>query len=285
MPGFWKFWTDAGSKPPPEQAQAWQSFYVQPNAAVFRDLDVPCARHFNTASLETDYFPMVPQLASGMRELEASLPLTISQTRRQFQQNFPDMAWRGDIYLMASAGCFNGRSQKVDGSEALLLGLDNISYGLKETNLPALLEHELFHRYHHLYFEFEPQRDEPMWVRLWAEGMATYAARKLSPTATNMATMWMTDKKLADLDANQAQLAAAFLSRFDSTDQADADRYFLDDVSSDPNIPGHTGYYLGLRVAELLSQRYTMTVMAHWNRAQAMPQIRDALQHMANSRP
>lgn len=282
MPSFWDFWTAAKGKPASHQLQAWQSFYIQPNTAVFNDLNTPCARHFGTAALVQDYFPALPRYVLGMQALELSLPKTISHTRQKFQKTFPDMDWRGTIYLMASAGCFNGRSQKIGGGEALLLGLDDI-VGLHETNLPPLLEHELFHRYHHAFFAYEPDHEEPMWVRLWAEGMATFISERLSPSATYMDTMWMTDKKVADLYTDSAVLAASFLHSFDSTAQADADNCFLQDVSSDPNIPGHTGYYLGMRVAKLLSRHYSMVQMAHWNRTQAEPLIRGALQQIGAS--
>jgi hypothetical protein len=212
-----------------------------------------------------------------MRRLESSLPEIISQTREKFQKSLPDMAWRGNIYLMASGGCFNGRSQMIGDKESLLLGLDEI-VGLHETNLPPLLEHELFHRYHHRYFAYEPERNEKMWIRLWAEGMATYVSRNLSPSASYMDTMWMDDKKIADLNANASALATSFLLRFDSTTQADADHYFLQDVSSDPEIPGHTGYYLGMRVAKLLNEHYSLDTMAHWGRSEAEPHIHEALQ-------
>ncbi len=275
MPDFWSFWDRAEGKPASQQLSAWQVRYVQPNAAVFHDLETPCARHLNSAAAE-DYFGDLPELISGMRTLESSLPETISRARLKFQGAFPDMAWRGDIYLMASAGCFNGRSQKIAGREALLLGLDDI-VGLHETNLPPMLEHELFHRYHHSFFAFEPEQDEPMWVRLWAEGMATYVSTELSPSATHMETMMMTDQKVADLNANRAGLAASFLRVFDSTAQSDADPYFLQDVSDNPGVPGHTGYYLGFLVAQLLNRQYSLIEMAHWDRAQAESQVRRAL--------
>ena len=131
------------------------------------------------------------------------------------------------------------------------------------------------------FFAYEPDHDEPMWVRLWAEGMATYVSQRMSPSATYMDTMWMTDKKVADLYANSAVLAASFLRSFYSITETNADHYFLQDVSSDPKIPGHTGYYLGVRVAKLLSQRYSMVEMAHWSRTQAEPHVRDALRQMA----
>jgi hypothetical protein len=252
MPSFWKFWAAAQGKAPAQQFQSWQSLYVQPNENVFRDLETPCARHFSSASLEKDFFPTLSDVVPEMRTLEQSLPTTIDKTRLGFQQEFPDMAWSGDIYLMASAGCFNGRSQMIGGRQALLLGLDEIA-GLHEKNLPVLPDHELFHRYHHSFFAFEPERDEPMWVRLWAEGMATYASKSLNSSASNGELLWLTDEKVAHLKANASQFAASFLRSFNSTSKEDADKYCNLDDSNDPRIPGHTGYYLGMRVAELLN--------------------------------
>jgi len=284
MPSFWKFWANAKDMSAPQQLERWQSLYIRPNETVFHDLILPCVRHLGPTALEEEYFPALPGYVGGMRMLESSLPQTIAHTRVKFQKSFPDMAWHGNIYLMASAGCFNGRSQKIDGQESLLLGLDDI-VGLHETDLPPLLEHELFHRYHHAFFAYEPDHNEQMWVRLWAEGMATYVSQNLSPSASYMDTMWMTDKKIADLDAGASTLAASFLRSFDSTNQTDADHYFLQDVSSDPRIPGHTGYYLGMRVAKLLNRHYSLATMAHWSRFEAEAHIREALQQIAAERP
>lgn len=268
---------------PAQQLQPWRSLYVQPNESIFGDLDAPCARHFSSTSLEKDFFPTLSGLVPEMRRLEQSLPSTIDQTRLGFQQQFPDMPWSGDIYLMASAGCFNGRSQMISGRQALLLGLDDI-VGLHKTNLPVLLDHGLFHRYHHSFFAFEPERDEPMWVRLWAEGMATYVSRSLNPSASNWELLWMTDEKVALLQGNLSQFSASFLRSFNSTSKADADNYFNLDDSNDPRIPGHTGYYLGMRLAELLNRQYSLKTMAHWDRAEAEPHIHQALEQLAGTK-
>jgi uncharacterized protein YjaZ len=189
------------------------------------------------------------------------------------------MRWSGDIYMMASAGCFNGRSQRIHGREALLLGLDDIAE-LHDTNLSPLLDHELFHRYHHGFFPFEPGNDEPLWVRLWAEGLATYVSRKMNPSASNMDTLWIADPKINELDDRRSFLAADFIKRFASTSQRDASPYFLDERGTDPNIPPRAGYYLGLRVVEDLSRSYSLQQMAHWNRAEAEPHIQAALRHL-----
>jgi hypothetical protein len=277
MPDFWRFWNAAQDQNPPRQLELWRSSYIQPNSALFADLAAPCAKHFSDGALETDYFPTLPTLVPEIGSLQQTMPGIIADARQRFQKAFPDMAWSGDIYIMASAECFNGRSQQIQGSNALLLGLDDIVEE-HETNLPPLLDHELFHRYQHVFFPFEPERDEPLWVRLWAEGMATFVAQRLNPSATDQDTLWITEPVMEDLNQRRSTLAADFLSRFSSESQHDAAVYFLDDHSQDPNIPPRTGYFLGLEVAEQLAGQYPLKQMAHWNRAQAEPHIREALE-------
>ncbi|HEV2442925.1 MAG TPA: hypothetical protein VGT07_10410 [Steroidobacteraceae bacterium] len=171
MPQFWDFWQMAQNKPAAEQLQLWRRLYERPNAAVFSDLRGVCAKDWASDALQKEYFPILKGLTPGMRSLSASLPLTIDAVQKTFTAAFPDMRWTGPIYILASAGCFNGRSQVIQGRPALLLAVDVI-VGLGETNLAPLVTHETFHRYHYVFFPFEPQLPQPLWVRLWAEGMA-----------------------------------------------------------------------------------------------------------------
>jgi hypothetical protein len=237
---------------------------------------------FPDSALEEEFFPTLPALIPEIRSLAESMPGLIAQTRRRFQQAFPDMHWSGDIYIMASAGCFNGRSQVAEGHNALLLGLDDIAQ-LHETNLPPLLDHELFHRYQHQYFAFEPGNEEPLWVRLWAEGMATYVSRRLNRSATNMDTLWISDANVRKMDNRKGKLAADFLAHFDSTSKTEASLYFLDDESKDSNVPARAGYWLGLRVAEQLGRQYPLRIIARWDHEQAKPKIRQVLEGMKKS--
>jgi hypothetical protein len=228
-----------------------------PTFPICRDMSQLCER------LSRLYPRRFPRLATNF-----SKPfLTWPGTEIFISWHLPDALMGDRKVLRAEKRCFSGSTT--------LLGCTKRIY-------PPLLEHELFHRYQHAFFAYEPEHDEPMWVRLWAEGMATYVSQTLSPSATPMDTMWITDKKLANLDANAGALAASFLHRFDSTARVDADHYFLQDVSEDPKIPGHTGYYVGTRVAKLLSRQYSMVEMAHWTRVQAKAHIRDGLERIAN---
>lgn len=278
MPQFWDFWQTAQNKPAAEQLQLWRQLYERPNAAAFADLQGVCAKDWANDALQKEYFPILKGLIPGMRSLSASLPSTIDAVQKRFAVTFPDMHWTGPIYILASAGCFNGRSQVIEGRPALLLAVDVI-VDLGETNLAPLVTHETFHRYHYVFFPFEPQLPQPLWVRLWAEGMATYAAHRLNPTASNLDLMTIAPKEITQLNARLPSIASDFMSRFNSSSEADATLYFSDDSAS-PRIPVRAGYYLGLRVSEYLGRRYSMQTMAHWNHAEAKPHIVAALRDL-----
>lgn len=48
------------------------------------------------------------------------------------------------------------------------------------------LQHELFHRYHRQFFDFEGSSGYPLWTTLWAEGMASCVAELLNPSASEI---------------------------------------------------------------------------------------------------
>lgn len=192
------------------------------------------------------------------------------------------MHWQGPIFIMASVGCFNGRSQLIQGRQALLLGVDDMA-ALHETNARPLITHEMFHRYHYSHFAFEPELPQPVWVRLWAEGLATFVAHELNPSASTYELTWISPEDISRMDSQMSFLAARLIQRADSTSQADAAAYFSDD-GTDKEIPPRAGYYVGLEVAEYLVRRYPMQTMAHWNHEQAKPHILQALRHIERAR-
>ena len=279
MPDFWNFWRAARDRAPDLQLQLWHRLYQQPNAAVFDDLRSTCGKDLQPDVLEKQYFPILGSLIPAMRVLSSSIPNVIISVESGFTKTFPDMRWRGPIYVMASVGCFNGRSQLIQGRQALLLGVDDMA-GLHETNVRPLITHEMFHRYHYSHFAFEPELPQPLWVRLWAEGLATFVAHRLNPGASTYDLTSISPGEISRMDSRQSVITKRFTHRFDSTSAADAIAYFSDD-SGDKQIPSRVGYYLGLEVARYLALRYSMQTMAHWDRAQARPHVLVALQHLA----
>lgn len=283
MPDFWRFWAAARGQSVVRQAQLWQQLYVKPQQALFDDLAPACKNEYDPAWARAHYFPDLPKLVPDMHAAAANLPRKLSSARHRFLRMFPDMRWSGDVYLMASGYCFNGRAQLIAGREAILFGIDTrVSLGQKDP-VPDMT-HELFHRYHYRYFDFKPSSGYPLWTSLWAEGMAVYVAEQLNPTASAADLSLFPLGMVQRVEERRRELAAAFLTVFSATDDADATKWFTDDDSKDPVIPARAGYGLGALVVRQMAQRYSIQTMAHWSRSQAEPRIRAALLSMAHSR-
>ena len=85
MPSFWRFWHQAQPIPIPEQRVTLNRLYLQPNAAVWRDLQAPCGKDLQEAELDQEYLPLLPQLVGPMRSLQRTLPMTIARARTLFR--------------------------------------------------------------------------------------------------------------------------------------------------------------------------------------------------------
>ena len=283
MPEFWTFWTAAQNQTVERQAELWRDLYVMPHQEVFNDLAGPCKDQFDPEWARTHYFPSLAKIAPGMRELTDALPQKLEAAQDRFLRLFPDMRWTGDIYVMASGYCFNGRAQSIRGHGAILFGIDAV-VGLGQKDLIPGMTHELFHRYHQQFFDFTPSSGDPLWTVLWAEGLAQYVAEQLNPMASEVDLSHVPIGMVQQVDDKRRELAADFLKRFTATDEADAKRWFNDINSKDPVVPARAGYELGVLVVRELSKHYTLQAMAHWSRAQTGPRVREALISIAQAR-
>lgn len=278
-PDFWRFWEAAQNQPVEQQAQLWQQLYVAPHQAVFNDLATPCKDQFDRVWLRTRYLADLPRVVPAIREIVAGLAQQLDEANGRFLKTFPDMRWSGDVYVMASGYCFNGRAQMIQGRSALLFGVDAIA-ALGQKDLIPGMHHELFHRYHRQFFDFEASSAYPLWTALWAEGMATYVAEQLNPSASEIDLSQLPLGMVRQVNDRRAELAANFLRRFESTTEQDAKLFFNDINSKDAVVPARGGYQLGVLVIRELSQQYSIRTMAHWSQAEAKPRIREALERI-----
>ena len=281
-PDFWKFWKAAQGQPVELQAQLWQQQYVAAHKAVFDDLAAPCKDQFDPAWSRANYFTDLPRVVPAIRALVTGLTAQLEQANGRFLEMFPDMSWSGDVYVMASGYCFNGRAQTVRGRSAMLFGVDAMA-ALGQKDLIPTMQHELFHRYHGEFFDFEASSAYPLWTVLWAEGMATYVSKRLNPSASEIDLAMIPLGMVRRVDERRAELAAELLRRFESTAEKDATLFFNDANSKDPVIPARAGYQLGVLVVTELSKRHSIQTMAHWSQAEAKPKVRAALERIAGA--
>jgi hypothetical protein len=279
-PDFWQFWEAAQNQPVERQAQLWQQLYVAPHQAVFNDLATPCKDQHNAAYLRARYLAELPRVVPAIRIIVAGLTQQLKEANARFLKTFPDMRWSGDVYVMASGYCFNGRAQMIQGRSALLFGVDAIA-ALGQKDLIPGMHHELFHRYHRQFFDFEASSAYPLWTTLWAEGMASYVAEQLNPSASELDLAHVPLGMVQQVNERRAALAANFLRRFESTAEQDAKLFFNDINSKDADVPARAGYQLGVLVIRELSKQYSLLTMAHWSQTKAKPQVRKALERIS----
>ena len=283
MPDFWEFWAAAEGKSVEQAGSLWQSIYVAKHPGVFEDLAGPCKDEFDRSWADSHYFPDLPRIVPQMHEATDTLRQSIEVARANFVRMFPDMHWAGDVYVLASGYCFNGRAQIIQGREAILFGIDTrVSMGQKD--LVPEMTHELFHRYHRQFFDFEPSKNYPLWTVLWAEGLAEYVEEQLNPNASEIDLSLVPAGMPHKVEERRGELAADFLNRFAATDTPDAKAWFNDIDSKDPVVPARAGYELGVLVVRELSKTYTIQTMAHWSRGEAEPKTREALRTIAGDR-
>lgn len=154
-PDFWRLWEAAQNQPVEQEEKLWQQLYVAPHRAVFDDLAGPCKVEYDPVWARAHYFPALPVVVPRIRAMVAGMAHQLNEANDRFLKTFPDIHWSGDIYIMASGFCFNGRAQTIRGRSALLFGVD-AAVGLGQKNLIPVMQHELFHRYHYQFFDFKP---------------------------------------------------------------------------------------------------------------------------------
>jgi hypothetical protein len=281
-PDFWRFWEAARNQPVEHQARLWQQLNVAPHQAVFNDLAPACKDQWDAAWSRAHFFPDLPRVVPAIRSIVKDLGEQLEQANSRFLKTFPDMRWSGDVYIMASGYCFSGRAQKIQGRSALLFGVDAIAaLGMKDL-IPGM-QHELFHRYHREFFEFEGSSAYPLWTALWAEGMAMYVSRELNPSAGELDLGLVPLGMAQQVDERRADVAADFLRRFESTAEKDATLYFNSPEGKDPVVPPRAGYQLGMLVVRDLAKQHSIRTLAHWSQAEAKPRVRAALERIAES--
>jgi hypothetical protein len=217
-----------------------------------------------------------------MREMTDSLPQKLTAAHDRFLEMFPDMRWSGDVYVLASGFCFDGRAQVIQGRSAILFGVDtSVVLGQKD-RIPGIT-HELFHRYHHDFFDFEPSSGCPLWAVLWAEGLAQFVSGALNPDASDADLALVPIGLVQRVDGRRQELAADFLKRYDSTSETDAAVYFDATNSKDPFVPARAGYELGVLVVREALRENSIQTLARLSQPQANPRIRKALTAIAQS--
>jgi hypothetical protein len=189
-----------------------------------------------------------------------------------------------DIYLADTLGAMDGAGRVVDGRPALVLGVDALQAERNMISLRVFLSHELFHRYHYEVggFSDDPADRQEIWRALWAEGLATYASKVLTPGSSTGDALMLPKDLEARAGPMTRALATALLAAADRVD-ADVFRTYFTSGRADVTrrgLPWRSGYYIGYLVAERLAHRFSLAQLAHLRNGDAHRLVLEALQQV-----
>jgi hypothetical protein len=257
MPSFWTFWDVDRPKVPNDTAALVRLFrerVVQPESAFF----ARAAGGPSDARIRA-FLGRVQADIPAMRGVSARLHGDLPRFTRTFADSFPDFAFDGAVFFYPSLYMRDGGTMGFPPSAALMFGVDVISRKGPDADLSVLFGHELFHLYH---AQQHPDRKPPypLFLRIWAEGLATYVSKRLNPQASELAIL-LGDERLLEARPRLPMLAARTLDRMDDTSSVYA-RPYLQGGTEDPEIPPRAGYLIGLRVAEKMGQGRTLRQLA-----------------------
>jgi hypothetical protein len=281
MPAFEEFWAQAKSKDMPTQATLFGQLLADRYPEVYnRDvLGGPPDVEF-TATLPKRYPAVQARIAPKMevvlrlgRQIGSDLP----RYEANFRKTFPGLDYSGRIYFLYSLGAFDGGTRTVKGQLALLFGLDMMAYVYgEEANPEPFFHHELFHIYHS---QFSGEGGT-LAAALWREGLATYAAHVLNPTAAGVNLFGLPRNTPERTRAELPRYVRAMRAVLDSEKKDDYARYFLGGMDEQAETPARSGYYIGYLVAEKLARRHTLLDLARAQLGQLRPEIDQALQEL-----
>ena len=267
MPAFWTYWDAAKGLPREEQVRLFQERVMGAHPAVYAGV-------FSTApkpipQIVGDSLEKMPAVETGMRELSRSLSEELPRQIARFREAFPKFRCGEPVYLLFSAGAFDGATRDVSGKDALMFGLDVIA-SLKEP-LGPLFTHELFHVYH---AERIPKPPETFSWNMWEEGLASYVSAKLNPGEPACCL-----PAAPPIDAALPRIVAGALERLDSEKPEDYRPYFLGGENS-LGLPQRSGYVLGYRIAAEAGKTRSLEQLAELDPAEVRKIIEAGLRRM-----
>jgi hypothetical protein len=223
-----------------------------------------------------------------MRLVHERIRSELPQYIRRFGEVLPDARWDSiTFYIMPWLFISNGGGGPSSaGGEVMIFGVDAVARDQGASgDLAPLFYHELFHLYHsriqgmvHPDSERLPRSRTPLWRLLWAEGLATYAASRLSPSSSLDAVVG--DSLAERVKPRLSELARDLRTHLDST-SAGTFRLYMTAMSRGPELPpARAGYYIGMLVAERLGQTRSLAQLARLGGSQLRSLIEKELRNL-----
>lgn len=208
--------------------------------------------------------------------VQKGFPVAFDAGIQHFRKVFPGFAPNVPVVLLHSVGEMDGGTRELDGKMYLVFGADVIASLHEVDELTPFLDHELFHVEHARHFD----ECEQVWCLLWAEGLATHAAKVMNPRADDRQLLLTQPKPIrAAVDAQWREVLCFTRAKLISADPADLSAFFVGG-SGVKEFPERFGYYVGMRVAEESAREHSLPALARLPPARARPTLTAALDRM-----
>ena len=257
MDTFWRFFKETPELPLDERCELFKARVIAPNLAYYSSV-----MGINDDGLK-QYLQHVEPNIAALRSGQARQLERFQRSLQQFQDAFSAFRPDFEVCLLPSLHLFNGMAVPSQGKISLLLGIDGLAE-LSDTQYNGYITHELFHAYH--YQRSPATRDgaeqamrtlqmPALWALLWTEGAACHAIRVVYPATPEEELLdWrpLVEQAKPLLHA----LAAEARRVLRSAAPPDIAGFFYFPRPDPAAIPTGCGYYLGMRVADLLATQY-----------------------------
>lgn len=275
------FWDESQNLPAAARVAAFKARFETLLPGFFRAERVAwmTSEQYDSAILQS--FDRFPGMRDRFTAVTAGFAKLLAPAHKSFVRAFPDLKPIGPVYIVHSLGEFDGGTRKVSGQRRLMFGADVIAQLHDFSNEQPFFHHELFHVYHAQFFS----ECEEMWCALWSEGLATLAAQRLNPHATDAELLLTSPRPIRpEVERDRKAAVCAVALRLTSTDAADYAALF----SSGPaiaNLPPRVGYFVGYLAAMEAAKNRSVTQLAHLDNKTARELVRVVFAQLAHCEP
>lgn len=270
-PEFANIWRKSRAIPPDQQITAFKAHFEPLLPGFFRSkyFDPLISRSLATYSRDRH----------GIEIVRRSFASSIGPAEQSFVRAFGAPPVETPIFLIHSTGELDGSVRRIQGRDHLVFGADRIAQRLDaagKVNVQPLIHHEMFHLHHNRYFKDCWDR---LWCDIWREGLATYAARSLNPSATDDDLMIADLRTVLGSDPSRAICLVA--SKLDSADPNER-RDFTSMNYTVPGMPPRFGYYVGYLVAKDLGSSHGLPRLAQMPPGEVRSVLEQSLGRLAD---
>jgi hypothetical protein len=283
MPPFWSFWEKAQDQAHSEQVRLFKHMVVKEHPELYNEGVLGVGSDASNLDVQiTDFLRDAPRDVAAMRETSDALDLDLSGYLGEFKKAFPDFRCESPIYFLVSLSAFDGAVRSVNGTPALLFGVDVIAAIHPRGELGVLLTHELFHAYRRqVTGRTTAGMGAPLYLALWEEGLATYVSEVLNPKASESEVLGRPKDLAQKTRPLLPRIAREMLQNMDSTSPEVYEGFFLGHTARN-DMPPRSGYYVGLLVARDLGKNRSLQVLARMDGGSLRASVRRVLEDIAN---